>query len=523
MGCSYEEIRNRLQALNDRDEQYMDVNAEFLTSHPCEVCGEDLLTSTGFFHHFSFENEYNRFGRGIHGLDDSCFNPLFSIIREEREGDFLKSAQDEFNSFFEQTIKENVIQDDSFFNQEKISSDQIVIYLHHLLQLEANEYAICQHLTFLFKEKKRVELQVLDDKHLESQQLYESTILPAMWKIADVEEPDYESIKRKPVVHPAAPIIPKKQHLHINKPVEPIYDTPGLFNKKRVLAENEAKKKNYEKELENYEKCKEELAKKAEAYKNALEQYNIDKAKYDEECRIREQIAQQEHEKTIEELKAKYLREKEEVTKAYEVEKQKAHDLFALKREGASYEYLEKEINHCKELLTKTIKAKNELYSKNIIYIKYRNMIAISCFYDYFMAGRVNSLAGTNGAYNLYETETRSNLIITKLSDVVESLEAIKENQIVLYQTMNSIDQSIKELNDSIGEVINEIKRLNTSAESINGLLESIDSSSATTAKNTSAIAQNTRIIAHHSEISAYYAKKNAEIADAIAFLVALK
>ena len=56
-------------------------------------------------------------------------------------------------------------------------------------------------------------------------------------------------------------------------------------------------------------------------------------------------------------------------------------------------------------------------YSKNIIYPKYRGLVPIAAFYEYFNSGRCDTLTGHEGAYNIYETEIRMNIIIAKLDD----------------------------------------------------------------------------------------------------------
>ena len=55
-----------------------------------------------------------------------------------------------------------------------------------------------------------------------------------------------------------------------------------------------------------------------------------------------------------------------------------------------------------------------KLYSKDIVHQKYRNFIAISQIYEYFDTGRCTELEGPNGAYNLFESELRQNIIIIK-------------------------------------------------------------------------------------------------------------
>ena len=69
------------------------------------------------------------------------------------------------------------------------------------------------------------------------------------------------------------------------------------------------------------------------------------------------------------------------------------------------------------------------LYDENIIFPKYRNMVAITTINEYLMSGRCYELEGPNGAYNMYEMELRQNINIGQLSTNVDNLEQIRNNQ----------------------------------------------------------------------------------------------
>ncbi|MBR4711255.1 MAG: hypothetical protein IKP10_04430 [Clostridia bacterium] len=83
-----------------------------------------------------------------------------------------------------------------------------------------------------------------------------------------------------------------------------------------------------------------------------------------------------------------------------------------------------------------------DYYAKDVIYPKYRALPALTSIYEYLSSGRCSTLTGADGAYNLYETETRQNIIIGQLSAVIENLEQIRTNQYVLYQEMRRINES---------------------------------------------------------------------------------
>ena len=113
--------------------------------------------------------------------------------------------------------------------------------------------------------------------------------------------------------------------------------------------------------------------------------------------------------------------------------------------------------------LTKIINAKNAItstldryYSINIIFPKYRNFVAISSLYEYFVTGRCRTLgvsdSGHEGAYNIYERELRENRIIAKLDQVISRLDQIIDNQQMLYS-------AIQECNLSINRIENNMKK----------------------------------------------------------------
>ena len=103
--------------------------------------------------------------------------------------------------------------------------------------------------------------------------------------------------------------------------------------------------------------------------------------------------------------------------------------------------------NQTKVLLQTTL---NNLYAKNIVYSKYRNLVAIATIYEYFESGRCTELEGPNGAYNLYESELRSNIIICSLSKIISDLGQIKNGQYALYEQINRSNQTVCELLNNI-------------------------------------------------------------------------
>lgn len=81
-------------------------------------------------------------------------------------------------------------------------------------------------------------------------------------------------------------------------------------------------------------------------------------------------------------------------------------------------------------------KSLDSLYSLNIIYPKYRYMVAVIRMLEYFESGRCTALTGADGAYNKYEDEVTQETIISRLDVAINCLYQLKENQHMLYDTL---------------------------------------------------------------------------------------
>lgn len=98
----------------------------------------------------------------------------------------------------------------------------------------------------------------------------------------------------------------------------------------------------------------------------------------------------------------------------------------------------------------KTQETLRRFYDVGVIYGKYRyDFAAVASFLDYFQSGRCSTLGenrGGDGAYNLYESELRQNVIINKLDQVLSKLDQIRDNQYSLacaIQEGNRISQKL--------------------------------------------------------------------------------
>jgi len=275
---------------------------------------------------------------------------------------------------------------------------------------------------------------------------------------------------------------------------------PGLFNKKKVAAENELLMKNFEKAMSDYETLYSEYEELSIKYKVELEAYYKKEEEFkkeqEESRRLEIKRLEELHKKESEDLKTEY----DKLLAQYENSINSSDAIIT--KESVIAKSIHNEVVLAEELLENLYKARKKAYAYGVIFEKYRDFVAVSMFYEYLSSGRCSELEGANGAYNLYESELRANIIISKLTEINEHLEDIKQNQFMIY--------------NAISEVTNQLSSLNSSMDTMIKSLDSIDS-------HLTDIEKNTELIAHNTEVTAFYAKKNAELTNALGFLVALK
>jgi len=229
-------------------------------------------------------------------------------------------------------------------------------YLHYLIKLEMNVYSLSRRLKALYPQQ--VDFQKLV-RYAQYAPLYEGkqkaaelqkSIADCRQKIKEIEAGNAE-IK----INCTLPV----------KPTEPVYAAPGLLNKKKVIAENEALQAKYEEELKQYE---EKLA----AYEKAKEQ---------EKSRL---VLKAENE--IAEFE----------TELAKMQQAASDDEAAGISEGKAL--IDKEIADAELLLKETCSCRSRFYDYDIVFPKYRNAVALSTFYEYLSAGRCTALEGADRA-----------------------------------------------------------------------------------------------------------------------------
>ena len=95
------------------------------------------------------------------------------------------------------------------------------------------------------------------------------------------------------------------------------------------------------------------------------------------------------------------------------------------------------------ECLANLENALSEHYAMDVVYPKYRELVAITTIDEYLQSGRCSALEGAEGAYNLYEMELRQNIVIGKLATILDNMEQIKSNQYSLYNELSKVENDI--------------------------------------------------------------------------------
>lgn len=109
--------------------------------------------------------------------------------------------------------------------------------------------------------------------------------------------------------------------------------------------------------------------------------------------------------------------------------------------------------------LIKTQETLDKLYAFNIINHNYRNINAVSAFWEYLDKERRTTLSGAGGAYELYEQDCKFDQIITSLKNIDTSTSAIlgkidRLNELVqdANRTQKMILQSTRQISEQFAE-----------------------------------------------------------------------
>ncbi len=143
----------------------------------------------------------------------------------------------------------------------------------------------------------------------------------------------------------------------------------------------------------------------------------------------------------------------------------KAHNNQQKQKNERQLAILNNELSIVQRERQRTSAALQQYYAKNIIYSKYRNLVAVSSFLDYLQAGNCTALEGPNGAYNKFDIEIRLGVIIQKLDDIITHLDRIENNQYMLYSAIQQSNQNTAKMSSELAKATQHLQQIQNCAE----------------------------------------------------------
>ena len=146
----------------------------------------------------------------------------------------------------------------------------------------------------------------------------------------------------------------------------------------------------------------------------------------------------------LEQAEREYNAAMEQYEKAKQVNEEKYKE--SVEKSRKAFAFAQNSLKQMVPPLEQTKAILQQYYDLDVIHPKYRNLPAVSTICEYFQTGRCTELTGPNGAYNLYESELRQNLIINHIENVISNLEQVKANQYYLYMELNKANKTISSI-----------------------------------------------------------------------------
>lgn len=100
------------------------------------------------------------------------------------------------------------------------------------------------------------------------------------------------------------------------------------------------------------------------------------------------------------------------------------------------------------------------LYSENILPVKYRNLPAVATMYQWLSIGICTKLYGHGGLYDRYENYLMQNQIISRLDDINSKLDLVIENQRCLYDEVKRGNEIAEKTYRSVTNIENNIDKM---------------------------------------------------------------
>ena len=103
-----------------------------------------------------------------------------------------------------------------------------------------------------------------------------------------------------------------------------------------------------------------------------------------------------------------------------------------------------------KKVLVEAKTTLNDIYSVNVLPVKYRSFNAVATLYEYLENGVCTVVQGHGGIYDTYEYHLEIGRIIAKLDVIIQKLEQIAANQEVLYEAITETNQLLGKIDQDI-------------------------------------------------------------------------
>lgn len=477
----------------------------------CLVCGAKLPTDSpdGFYFVQGMSKDESR----ILGTDN-----VFKMLKERRIEAYHNEAeirlQEKVKDLSEAGLGIDEAEQGSMIrgNQDLLSK-----YVSHVLKIESAIYAT---------EKRLQELYFADAVAAFDSLVQRGKALFSLSQELEKTIKSYNSLKKKSIssrvkrgtiVLPPAPIEPiKPASFTRQEPREPQYGVPGFLNKKKVLAKNEELRLTYQKDMQAFEDAKAAHEREMQVYQVQMDQYNAEYFQYAAKRSEENARVEREYQADLAKERERHSKKIDEANRLVEQKRQDLDEVRSTLPQTAALTVIREEIKTAENTLGELLLCRKKLYAQNVIYPKYRNIIAVASFNDYILSGRCETLEGNNGAYDKYEIECRADMIISKLTDVLSSLEKIKDNQYMLYTQISEVNNGLNKLNSTMEKAVETLKTISSDTDAIRVTTSSINA-------HTAQIAENSEVIAYNTAATAFYAKKNTELTNALGFMAALK
>lgn len=475
--------------------QYHSEIESFFTMTSCPLCGKE----------FKKDEAYH----GVAGWEGIAYDlqeafPDYSVedcgydcegwiedIENRIESDAAKNAEKKAAAAFERFEMKPADR----LEKKAFAPDELKVYLGYIYRLEENIFFLTERLKALYYGHTQSERKVIAARGLQLMSTKEELKQKQDAYIA-AEKADPAKMVALSDFAFAAP----RKPVEPEKPLPPVLKKPNLFNKQKAIAYNEEQNAAYQEKLADY-------AAKAEAYTEAMAGYDRTVAeltkKQQEQYAAKLAVLKQEKQDKLAKMESEIIAGEKRIA---EIETDSPDWVTAEKVEKA---LIEKEISEAETTLGETCKALNELYSYGVVFSKYRNIVAVSAFYEYLTCGRCTALEGADGAYNIYESEIRADRMIAQLSQVIKSLDAIRENQYALYNSIQETNKRLAKMEHSMKSAVSSLREIEFSTRNMRDTMDEI--------------ANYTAIAAYNSSVTAFYAQKNAELTDALGYMIAMK